>query len=128
MSLATSSAASSPPSPSIFRKDSHEYTSSRAPTAANSLGNGPSGQKRKRNKPTLNCGACVDRKVSGLAADASSNAESLLDRPNVTGRSQNVAPVSDAAPGASIRKGWHRPEKAHSHSAAVQRQSSMASR
>jgi hypothetical protein len=58
MSLGTtSSAGSSPPTFSI------------APSAANGQSNYPNEQtktkrKRKRNKPTLNCGACVERKVS----------------------------------------------------------------
>jgi hypothetical protein len=128
MSLATSSTVLSPHSSSIFCKDGNENGSSSAPSATNGIGSCPNGQKRQRNKPTLNCGACVDRKVSGLAADISPSAESILDRQNVTGRSQNVAPVSDAALGVSIRKAWDRPEKAQSHSGADQRQLFMVSR
>jgi hypothetical protein len=128
MSLATSSTASSPHSSSTFRKDGNENRSSSAPSAASGIGSCPNRQKRQRNKPTLNCGACVDRKVSGLAADISPSAESILDRQNVTGRSQNATPVSDAALGASIRRAWDRPENAQSHSGADQRQLFMVSR
>ena len=128
MSLGTSSSASSPLGVSVTRRDSSEQRSSAAPTIANGLGTYSIGQKRKRNKPTLNCGVCVDRKVSTLAVDICSKAEGNSDRQNVTERSQNAGPVSDVARRASIKKGQHPLEKARSHSGPDQNQLTVASR
>jgi hypothetical protein len=128
MSLGSSSATTSPFSSSVPHKDGDEDRSSTALTAANGPGSYSNGQKRKRNKPTLNCGACVDRKVSKLSVEVFSKAEGNPDRQNVTGRNQNAAPAFDVRQGASIKKDQHPLGKARRHSAADPKQLSMVSR